>query len=227
MNTWDYIERLRALHNGCSNYRLAKLLDVQQPAMVRYSQGREMDEEVSVRVAGLLGLPPLRVVADIKAARAESEGQTEMANFWRDAARAAGGVVKPLRVAAGGGMPAVAESGSKRRPSRRRRYEWWARTGSNRRPRDYEHIVPCRADAAWRCAGEDLAAHTTPPAPAEPRPKANSSRPAHPLRIRGFFGSPDHGYTPSTPRHCAAFSFCAPVGGRLASMAGRTSAPGG
>lgn len=116
MTTWDYLERLRALHGGCSDYRLSKLLDLRPSNIVHYKQGRGMDDDVAARVAELLGLPPLRVIADIRAARAESLGQHAMVKIWREAAAMAGGKLTPIR--APGGMPAVAESGTKRRAVR-------------------------------------------------------------------------------------------------------------
>lgn len=114
MNTWDYLERLRAANDNCSDYRLFKILEIAQSAMTRYRAGREMDDDVAIRVAKLLGLPPMRVVADVKAARAEAEGQTVLVDFWREAARAVGGVVKPLHRKDAGAMPAVAETRVKR-----------------------------------------------------------------------------------------------------------------
>lgn len=117
MKTMDYLERVRAQNGGCSDYRLAKLLDVRHSSLTNYTKhGREMDDDVALRVAGLLGLPPMRVVADIKAARAEADGQDVMFKFWREAAAMAGGVLKPIRT--GGGMPATAQSNTNRRAQR-------------------------------------------------------------------------------------------------------------
>ena len=83
MNTWAYLERLRALNEGCSDYRLAKLLDVRQQALVNYRQGREMDDTVAIKVASLLDLPAAQVVADVNAARAESANVPEVVAVWK------------------------------------------------------------------------------------------------------------------------------------------------
>ncbi len=105
MKTWDYIERIRAKNGGCSDYKLASIIGVKQPTMVRYRHGFEMDETVAVRVAELLDLPPLRVVGEIKAARAAADGNAKMQKFWREAARAAAALVltSPALIASFGG----------------------------------------------------------------------------------------------------------------------------
>lgn len=86
MKTWDYLERVRALNDGCSDYRLAQVIGVKQPSMVRYRQGGEMDDDVALRVAVLLKLPPEAVVFDVRRARALHEGRSDMAKFWGDLA---------------------------------------------------------------------------------------------------------------------------------------------
>ncbi len=161
MNTWAYLERLRALNGDCSDYRLAKLLGVQQPAMVRYRQGREMDDDVAARVAELLGVPPLKVIADVRAARAEAEGQANLVAIWRQAALLAVGKVLPMPKAAP--ALATARAGGKAR-TRALRDSNSRPSGSKFLDRSLRHVrrrrhrtIPRRAIPS-RCAVEHSAA---------------------------------------------------------------------
>jgi len=106
MKTWDYIERIRAKHGGCSDYRLSKLLGISQPAMTKYRAGmREADDEVSAKIAELLELPPMKVIADIHATRAQADGNKRMYKIWHDAALSFGRTA--FFVAATGGAVAA------------------------------------------------------------------------------------------------------------------------
>ncbi|HYC63314.1 MAG TPA: hypothetical protein VEC14_01175 [Reyranellaceae bacterium] len=101
MKTWDYLEQLRAKHGGCSDYRLAKLLDVKTPSMVRYRAGKEMDDEVCIRCADRLGVSPAKVLADVNAARAAQLGKPEVVAVWEQIARMVGTpAARPARVTA-------------------------------------------------------------------------------------------------------------------------------
>jgi len=109
MKTWDYLERVRALNDGCSDYRLSQILGVVQQAMTKYRQRREMDDDVCLRVASILNLPPLRVIADVRRARAELEENADLVAFWgaiADTAASSNVVVMP-RVPMADAAPAV------------------------------------------------------------------------------------------------------------------------
>ena len=59
MNTWDYIERVRAANDGCSDYRIAQLLNITRGAISLYKAGtREADDEVAAKIGVLLDMPP-------------------------------------------------------------------------------------------------------------------------------------------------------------------------
>lgn len=108
MNTWDYIERVRSKHDGCSDYRIAKILDVAQPTISSYRVGRrEADDEVAGKIAAELGIPAARVLADIRVCAAKASGNAAMAAMW-ESIRAAFPVVTPMRPAkASATMPAA------------------------------------------------------------------------------------------------------------------------
>lgn len=87
MNTWKYLEDVRTLNGGCTDYRLAKLLEIEPSALYRYrDSGREMDDDVAARAAALLGLPAAEVIANVRAARAESFGDKNLVKVWREMA---------------------------------------------------------------------------------------------------------------------------------------------
>ena len=97
MNTWDYIERVRESHDGCSDYRIAQLLEVSKQSVALYRKGGAADDQVAARIAKLLGIDePLAVIADLRATRAEQEGNQMMANLWRNAEAMALGKAPPV-----------------------------------------------------------------------------------------------------------------------------------
>lgn len=76
--TIDFIERLRARNDGCSNYRIAKLLGVDQSAVIRYTKhGKSMDDKYAIRMAELLGIDPAYVLACMAAERSHSVESTK------------------------------------------------------------------------------------------------------------------------------------------------------
>lgn len=89
MKTWEYLERVRAEYGGekCTPYRLSKLLNVMPVSVYRYQDGKEADDQIAMRIAVLLDLPPMQVIADIHAARAEAEGKADLVKVWSDAAK--------------------------------------------------------------------------------------------------------------------------------------------
>lgn len=82
MDTWHYLERVRTLNKGCTDYRLAQVLGVRQQTMVNYRQGRQMDDGVAARVAELLDLPAIIVIADVNKARAQADADEAMVATW-------------------------------------------------------------------------------------------------------------------------------------------------
>ena len=79
--TKSLLERLRSKYDGCSNYRLAKLLGVSKTALHRYMlQDGGMGSEVGMRLADELGLPHAYVVACLALEREQSD---QVRPVWR------------------------------------------------------------------------------------------------------------------------------------------------
>lgn len=86
MKTQDYIEAAKKKSGITSDYGLAKRLGITKQAMSGYATGnRIMDDYTAARLAELLDLEPIEVIA---AANAEREKGSARAEFWK---RLAGG----------------------------------------------------------------------------------------------------------------------------------------
>jgi transcriptional regulator with XRE-family HTH domain len=120
MNTWDYIERVRASNGGCSDYRVAQILGISRQSMSNYKLGqRDGDEELAAKIAIELGLPAPRVIADLRLERAKAEGNTMMAEVWEQIRAAFAAPVVPLKPAAqlgghGSVMSGAADAGMRK-----------------------------------------------------------------------------------------------------------------
>lgn len=72
--TKSLLERLRSKYDGCSDYRLAKILGIGKTAVSRYTlHGGGMANDVGLRLADELGLPHAYVVACLALEREQSE----------------------------------------------------------------------------------------------------------------------------------------------------------
>jgi len=81
MNTINYIEAAKKKLGVTSNYALAKELGMSQAALSRYKSGdRVIDDYTAAKLAELLELEPIEVIA---AANAEREKDSAKAAFWR------------------------------------------------------------------------------------------------------------------------------------------------
>lgn len=83
--TLSYLERLKAAYpyqgKPASDYRAAKLLEVNQTVISSYRSGRaKMGDRTAIRLAHLLELPENIVVADIHLDKAET---AEERAFWQ------------------------------------------------------------------------------------------------------------------------------------------------
>lgn len=98
--TIDFIERLRASNDGCSNYRIAKLLGCDQSAVIRYTKhSTTMDDKYAIRMAELLGIDPAYVLACIAAERSRDVDTTRIWSRIADqfaASLAAAALLMPL-----------------------------------------------------------------------------------------------------------------------------------
>lgn len=78
--TVDLLERLRTKNDGCSDYRLAKLLTVSTSSVVNYTKhGRTMSDEVAIKLAELLDEHPGYVLACMAAERSQNP---ETVRIW-------------------------------------------------------------------------------------------------------------------------------------------------
>lgn len=78
--TIELLERLKAANDGASDYRAAKILDIKPATISKWRhRGSQMDDPIALRIAGMLGLSPLQVLAKIHAEKAKDE---ELKKFW-------------------------------------------------------------------------------------------------------------------------------------------------
>lgn len=76
MNTLEYLAACKARLGIESDYALAKQLGVRQPTISSYRMGRSrMDDDVALKVAEILNLHPLQVIAAANAERAKTDEQ--------------------------------------------------------------------------------------------------------------------------------------------------------
>jgi len=76
MNTLEYLAACKARLGIESDYALAKQLGVRQPTISSYRMGRSrMDDDVALKVAEILNLHPLQVIAAANAERAKTPEQ--------------------------------------------------------------------------------------------------------------------------------------------------------
>src|SRR5258708_29549327 len=86
--TVQFLDAVRARYGLTSDYQLAKLLGLKQQAISHYRKGRTWGAETAVKVAELLKLPAVYVLACMAAERA---GTVETRNAWSKAARVLAG----------------------------------------------------------------------------------------------------------------------------------------
>ena len=81
MLTTDYLDALKAARHLETDYQLAKLLDCSTAQLSQYRQRkRVMDDYTAARVAEMLGVDPLKVIAQ---ANAEREKTDTKRAFWQ------------------------------------------------------------------------------------------------------------------------------------------------
>jgi transcriptional regulator with XRE-family HTH domain len=88
LNTIRYLEEAMRILKTESQGQLAQRLGITRPAISQYMAGtRIMDDYTAARVAKVLGIDPLQVIA---AANAEREKDSERRGFWLKLAGEAG-----------------------------------------------------------------------------------------------------------------------------------------
>jgi transcriptional regulator with XRE-family HTH domain len=88
--TCDYLNALKEKH-GWTDYRIAKELGISHTAVSRYrNENSHFSDEIALRVAELLELHPVAVIADQHAARAKSD---ESRKFWKQLSSMVAGAI--------------------------------------------------------------------------------------------------------------------------------------
>lgn len=99
----QYLEAVRTRCGLTSDYQLAKLLELTPQQISRYRRlGDVLSDYTAVKVARLLELEPLEVIAQINAERAARAKRTEEQRFWEKLAKTAAGVAAVVLVAVSG-----------------------------------------------------------------------------------------------------------------------------
>lgn len=71
--TKKYMDIIRRQYGGCSDYRIAQLLNVSRQAVSRWSKGNgTIGDEPAARLADLCGLDPVEVLTEIYIERSPS-----------------------------------------------------------------------------------------------------------------------------------------------------------
>lgn len=83
--TREYLAALKKQYNIQSDYALAKLLAVPRGNISNYQLGKSnFEDDMCIKVAGLLRLDPVKVIADVHADRAKKDSERQ---FWRQLAK--------------------------------------------------------------------------------------------------------------------------------------------
>ena len=88
MKTAEYIAVAKTQIGQSSDYALAKSLGTDASTVAHWTKGRSVpDNRFAVKLADILELDPMEVLANIEIERAERKGALEAAEFWRDRLR--------------------------------------------------------------------------------------------------------------------------------------------
>lgn len=87
MQTCDFLDEVKAVYGLTSDYQLAKKLSVTQPTISSYRAKRSfLSDDMALRVAHLLELEPLLVMACVNAERNLKSGSADVFDFWSNLA---------------------------------------------------------------------------------------------------------------------------------------------
>lgn len=99
MNTLEYLEAVKKRLGIESDYALAKVLKMRASTISNYRSGRgQMDDEIAVKVAEVLGLHPGVVVLDMHRERAKTPAAKSL---WKEIAEGFLSLVVPANVGKG------------------------------------------------------------------------------------------------------------------------------
>lgn len=90
MKTCDFIDELKAYYGLTSDYQAAKKLGISTTTISGYRAGRSfLSDDIALKVAELLEVDPLIVIACVNAERFSRQGSAEVFNFWIELAEQA------------------------------------------------------------------------------------------------------------------------------------------
>lgn len=79
------LEKAKSAVGVTSDYALAHKLDISRSAISSYSKNKTVfDNRTCIKVASLLNLNPLELIAQMELLRAEKAHNTKCVEFWRD-----------------------------------------------------------------------------------------------------------------------------------------------
>jgi ribosome-binding protein aMBF1 (putative translation factor) len=97
MKTVDYLDAVKAAYSLTSDYQLAKKMSESSNRISSYRVGRTfMDDDMAIKIAYLLDLNPLTVLADAHIEREEKRGGSNLIIFWQEVKRSGKMDVKVL-----------------------------------------------------------------------------------------------------------------------------------
>lgn len=83
MQTCDFLDAIKSSYGLTSDYQLAKKLAVTTSTIGNYRSKRSfLSDDMALRVAHLLDVEPLTVLACVNAERNEKSGSNEVFEFW-------------------------------------------------------------------------------------------------------------------------------------------------
>ncbi|CAN4270571.1 Cro/C1-type helix-turn-helix domain [Methylophilaceae bacterium] len=97
--TIDYLNAVKVKTGATSDYALAKKLDISRAAISKYRlNGDSFSDEVAIKVASILQIDPIMVIASTHAARSKSSDTKAM---WNSLFERLGGMAAALVVGVG------------------------------------------------------------------------------------------------------------------------------
>lgn len=85
MKTVDYLDAVKAAYSLTSDYQLTKKIAESSARISQYRVGRNfMDDDLAIKIAYLLDLNPLVVLADAHIEREIKRGNNSLVIFWEE-----------------------------------------------------------------------------------------------------------------------------------------------
>lgn len=134
--TAEFLDVLKAKKELKSDYALAKLLDTSRQVISHYRNGKGgFDEEMAIKVANFLGIPPGYVIACVHEERTK---RPEVKRIWHEIAKAlapvfVAGIIGGSALLASPGGEASESTNNIHYTNSRRRRVWASRMPQNRR----------------------------------------------------------------------------------------------